>query len=280
MFVFSKKQIPYFYFSGNWVRKLKLKTVYNETEFKEELIEIEQFKNHNLPIDNLSNPEEFILAIFIESFLARDKKTISYFEITKYYWKIHDSIYILNNKKASEAVSLELLPQSQVDDLKSDSSCLPFLFDYANFIDLNHLNYKIGDLKNAEKRELSKYRIEVRKNQISKHTIKSPTTSVSLKNRQNILFRDSSRCLLCGRTSAEIPIEVDHIIPRNIIKRLGLNSDLLTSEYNLMSFCFECNRGKSGDLSNSSIEYYINQLDYDYFKPTIEILIKLKDLPH
>ncbi|PKA10001.1 HNH endonuclease [Leptospira harrisiae] len=279
MFIFSKKQIPYFYFSDNWVRRTKLRTVYNSLEFQQEIAELENYKNQFTEIDQLSNSEEFLLAIFIEAIKSKDKITISHFEISKFYWKIHDAIYVLNKKRPSEAVRLDDLPELNLEILKSDSSCLPFLLDYATLNDITHLNFKLDDLKKEEKIALTRFKIELRKNQISNRTIQSTSKSVTPKIRQKILFRDNSRCLLCGRTSKEVSLHVDHIIPKNIIKRLALNSDLLTAEYNLMSFCFECNLGKSGDLTISSIEYYQKHLQYEYFKPTIDLLIKLKDLP-
>jgi ATP adenylyltransferase len=46
-----------------------------------------------------------------------------------------------------------------------------------------------------------------------------------------------NRCALCGATSAEGRIEVDHIIPRS----KGGTNDIS----NLQALCDECNRGKS-----------------------------------
>lgn len=276
MFIFSKKQIPYFYFTGNWVRKTKYKTIHNRIEFQKEIAEIEDFKNHKLDIDKLSNSEEFLLAIHIEAFTS--KNGISHYEIIKYYWKIHDAIYISNNKMPSEALILDNFPESNLSVLKSDSSCLPFLQEYTNLNDLSHLNFKAEDINKIEKIELSRFRIELKKNQISTRSNQSITKSVTPKIRQKILFRDNSRCLLCGRNSKEVSLHVDHIIPQILIKRLSLNSDLHIAEHNLMTFCSECNHGKSGDLTISSIEYYLKNLDYHYFKPTIDLLNKLKDL--
>ena len=61
--------------------------------------------------------------------------------------------------------------------------------------------------------------------------------SMNLKLRYKILSRDKFSCKLCGRTAKETKLEVDHIIP---ISKGGKST-----EDNLRTLCFECNRGKS-----------------------------------
>lgn len=55
--------------------------------------------------------------------------------------------------------------------------------------------------------------------------------------RYQVLAAARGRCALCGTTSAERRIEVDHIIPRS---KGGTNDPS-----NLQALCDECNRGKS-----------------------------------
>ena len=55
--------------------------------------------------------------------------------------------------------------------------------------------------------------------------------------RYRVLAAARGRCSLCGATSAERRIEVDHIIPRS----RGGSNDMS----NLQALCDECNRGKS-----------------------------------
>src|SRR4030042_1465108 len=62
--------------------------------------------------------------------------------------------------------------------------------------------------------------------------------SSSLKRRFQILQRDDFTCQYCGRRSPEVPLEVDHIIPRSY----G-GSDKRT---NLITSCRDCNLGKGG----------------------------------
>jgi 5-methylcytosine-specific restriction endonuclease McrA len=55
--------------------------------------------------------------------------------------------------------------------------------------------------------------------------------------RYRVLAAANGRCALCGATSKERRIEIDHIIPRS----KGGSNDIS----NLQALCDECNRGKS-----------------------------------
>ena len=54
--------------------------------------------------------------------------------------------------------------------------------------------------------------------------------------RFRILQRDNFKCAYCGKVVSEAELEVDHIMPRS---KGGSNE-----ETNLITACFECNRGK------------------------------------
>lgn len=54
--------------------------------------------------------------------------------------------------------------------------------------------------------------------------------------RVDILNRDKYKCVFCGRSSKQIQLEVDHIIPFS----KGGSNDLS----NLQTLCIDCNRGK------------------------------------
>jgi len=60
--------------------------------------------------------------------------------------------------------------------------------------------------------------------------------SVSKKTRFEIFKRDSFTCQYCGRTSEDTILELDHIIP--------VSKDGTNDEMNLVTSCFDCNRGK------------------------------------
>lgn len=61
--------------------------------------------------------------------------------------------------------------------------------------------------------------------------------SISKKKRFAIFARDGFTCRYCGRKPPEVVLEPDHIIPR----ARGGDDD----ESNLITSCFDCNRGKS-----------------------------------
>jgi len=62
--------------------------------------------------------------------------------------------------------------------------------------------------------------------------------AVSTRTRFEIFKRDSFKCQYCGRGTPSVVLEIDHIIS---VKEGGDN-DI----QNLITSCFECNRGKSG----------------------------------
>ncbi len=58
--------------------------------------------------------------------------------------------------------------------------------------------------------------------------------------RVNVLTRDNYRCVFCGVTSKEAPLEVDHIIP---FAQGGSNDPS-----NLQTLCRRCNQGKGNRI--------------------------------
>lgn len=64
--------------------------------------------------------------------------------------------------------------------------------------------------------------------------------AISKKTRFEVFKRDSFTCAYCGNTPPAIILEVDHILPR---AKKGLD-DI----NNLITACFDCNRGKSDRL--------------------------------
>jgi hypothetical protein len=74
--------------------------------------------------------------------------------------------------------------------------------------------------------------------------------AISKRIRFEVFKRDSFTCQYCSAKPPSVPLEVDHIVP---ISRGGINEI-----ENLITACFDCNRGKSdvelNDIPNSLIE--------------------------
>lgn len=70
--------------------------------------------------------------------------------------------------------------------------------------------------------------------------------AVSLKLRFKVFKRDKFTCQYCGRKTPEVILELEHIIP---LSKGG--SDEID---NLITSCFECNRGKGADLLNTILK--------------------------
>lgn len=65
-------------------------------------------------------------------------------------------------------------------------------------------------------------------------------TPVSKTVRFEVFKRDRFACQYCGRTPPTVVLECDHIVP---VSAGGVNED-----WNLITACFDCNRGKSDRL--------------------------------
>jgi 5-methylcytosine-specific restriction endonuclease McrA len=63
--------------------------------------------------------------------------------------------------------------------------------------------------------------------------------ALTKKQRFNVFKRDHFTCQYCGQTPPAVVLEVDHITP--VVE--GGSNDIL----NLLTACFDCNRGKGKD---------------------------------
>lgn len=67
-------------------------------------------------------------------------------------------------------------------------------------------------------------------------------TKSTYKLRYKILQRDNFKCVLCGNTSQQSNLEIDHIVP--------ISEGGKTISSNLRTLCFLCNRGKFNEREN------------------------------
>jgi len=108
----------------------------------------------------------------------------------------------------------------------------------------------------------------------------SSQNDINPKLRSEILRRDNYKCVFCGRSSSVAILQVDHIIPRSLIKRLCLSEKLNKEKFNLCTACDKCNVAKKDFIQSEDIEHYfqaftdINHPNY----PILEYLQKIKDL--
>jgi hypothetical protein len=72
------------------------------------------------------------------------------------------------------------------------------------------------------------------------------TEPLSKRTRFDIFARDNFTCQYCGQKPPQVVLEIDHIEPRS---RGGSNDDL-----NLVTSCFDCNRGKGAKVLKALIE--------------------------
>lgn len=79
--------------------------------------------------------------------------------------------------------------------------------------------------------------------------------NISKKVRFEVFKRDSFTCQYCGKSAPDAVLEVDHIIPVS----KGGDNDIS----NLITSCFECNRGKSNKklTDNQSLKLQKKELD-------------------
>ena len=78
-------------------------------------------------------------------------------------------------------------------------------------------------------------------------------TNIPPRKRHLLLKKYDFKCVNCGRSNDEVPLEIDHIIP--VIKG-GTNDD-----YNLITACFDCNRGKGKHSLENSMPTQDEQIE-------------------
>lgn len=82
---------------------------------------------------------------------------------------------------------------------------------------------------------------------------KSKRQALSKKVRFDVFKRDFFKCQYCGSTPPAVVLEVDHVLP---VAAGGTNA-----MHNLITACFDCNRGKSAGLLSSIPESLATQAE-------------------
>ena len=76
-------------------------------------------------------------------------------------------------------------------------------------------------------------------------------SDISNSRRMTVYERDDFKCRYCGRSSPDIVLEIDHILPVS----MGGTNDIS----NLVTVCSQCNNGKSDDSYKKEYKHVINQ---------------------
>lgn len=95
--------------------------------------------------------------------------------------------------------------------------------------------------------------------------------TISKKTRFEVFKRDNFTCQYCGRTAPAVVLEIDHINP---VKNGGDNNIM-----NLITSCFDCNRGKGKRTltENEEIKLQVEQLkELNKKREQLEMLLKWK----
>jgi len=221
-------------------------------------------------ISELESSHVFIVkAELPDDILSRDGSSGEVIEWRVYQWKFWDVESLVENRLPTEAIRLidAGITSEFIESLADPVSCLPMLRDTEDLLDSEErkgyeLNSETEDaIKAIEKPLIARLKIAAKKKKL-KRTVKptapkaTSSPQVSPKLREVILRRDNYRCIFCGSTSQEANMEVNHIIPKSLIKKLNLDEALFTIQENLCTTCRSCNRSKSDTLAVEDIEYY------------------------
>ena len=98
----------------------------------------------------------------------------------------------------------------------------------------------------------------------------SKRKSTSKRLRFDVFKRDNFECQYCGAKPPKVPLEIDHIVP--------VSKDGMTTIDNLVTACFDCNRGKANieldnipqSLSETMERRKLAQLQYVEYKKILK----------
>ena len=219
----------------------------------------------------------FVKAEFPDDIQARGGSSDDVIEWRVFCWKLWDAESLVTNVQPAEAISFEDagIDADFLDSLAHPASCLSMLRQTQNLFESDNGRYKgyelkqemVAAIKGIEKALFASIKLRAMKQgmKLRKPTTTSQSTKTSSepqlspKLRNEILQKYNYRCMFCGNGASDgVKLEVNHIIPRSLIKKLDIDYALYTDPKNLCVTCFSCNRGKSDNLATEDIEYYRN----------------------
>ena len=270
MDVYRKKPLPAIYTQLGFVRESGPFLIADCPEDLPRLQQLQKIVAGNACLSEIEWSHAFFVkaAAIPDDVLIRDGTSDAVIKWVVFYWKLYDAESLVTDHRPSEAVRLATAEISTdfLDSLAHPTSCLPMLRKTEDLFNANgrkgyELEPRIATaIKEIEKPLIASLKLRVMKqlrptaNAGSSKATVNPQVPPKL--RETILRKNNYRCIFCGKNSSDTKLEVNHIIPRNLINRLNLNSGLHTAPENLCVTCFSCNRGKSDNLATEDIEYY------------------------
>lgn len=227
-----------------------------------EIVILQKASKGKLCISELEGNKTFVVAVsFPDKILHLKGETNEAFEYLMYTLRLWDVSYYLKGTHPSEAIEPieEGLDSEKIEMLAAAKSCLPFLHELEKtFIRKQSFPSQAEEMEieEVEKRIFAGLKIRHLKGVLKSQKLPKNQASFRPKDRERILRRDKYKCIFCGTPGSVTQLEVNHIIPRSTIKKLNLNDDLFSIDYNLITACFPCNRGKSDHLRTEDIELY------------------------
>lgn len=261
MIIYRKASLPAIYCKIPFLRRLTRSFVDCPGDLNEILILQEASKGKRC-ISELEGNKTFVVAAsFPDEILHLKGETDEAFEYLMYALRLWDVSYYLKGTHPSEAVEPieEGFDIEKIEKLAAAKSCLPLLHELDKiFIKKQGFPSEAEEkeIAEAEKRIFAGLKIRSLKGDLKSQKPPKNQSSFRPKDRERILRRDQYKCIFCGMPGSETQLEVNHIIPRNTIKKLNLNDDLFSLDFNLITACFPCNRGKSDHLRTEDIELY------------------------
>lgn len=270
--VYRRSCIPAIYAELPFVRKWSPCLLADCNEDLHLLNDIKAVASGRQCLSSLESPLTILVKCeFPGNILNRRGTTGDVIEWCRYGWKTYDVQCLLQpDVLPGEAMSLE---KAEIDGdllarLAERASCIEILDKSEEFLeDCGMKGYEFPRqdkerIRAIEKPLFAALDLQRLKNR-SHHSRKGlrrgkSKNSTSLPLRQRILQRDHYRCILCGRGAIDVPLDVNHIIPRSLIKKLHLAPSMITDEQNLCVTCFDCNHGESDYLAPELIDKYIN----------------------
>ena len=186
-----------------------------------------------------------------------------------YYWNVDDIVYLLEGKRPSVAVSLEVagFSDDELTALGKSEPFLPYLRNFEKYSNRPEGYYLPREMENQfkdlERKQYSRIKLCKKlfglRGSHANSEVKMPSQSVPEKTRNEVLGFHNYACLFDGRTRPEYSMHVHHVIPRKWIQRLSLPEHLFVARWNLVAACSGCNIAKRDEVSKADVRFYLQQ---------------------